>query len=69
MDSLDILINAGGLNVSINVGPNQVVKRTPALGRAYIYLSSFKGHLLSVRQKDGELGFADSRISASSRKV
>lgn len=30
----------------------------PALGRDYVYLSSSQGHLLSVRQKDGELGFA-----------
>jgi hypothetical protein len=30
----------------------------PALGRDYIYLSSSQGHLLSVRQKDGEVRFA-----------
>jgi len=30
----------------------------PALGRDYIYLSSSLGHLVSVRQTDGELGFA-----------
>lgn len=29
----------------------------PALGRDYMYLSSAWGHLVSVRQKDGSLGF------------
>jgi len=37
---------------------NTQVFSPPALGRDYIYLSSSLGHLLSVRQKDGELGFA-----------
>jgi Ca-activated chloride channel family protein len=29
----------------------------PALGRDYMYLSSARGHLVSVRQKDGSVGF------------
>ena len=37
---------------------NMQVFSPPALGHDYIYLSSSQGHLLSVRQKDGELGFA-----------
>ena len=40
------------------VNANRQVFSPPALGRDYIYLSSSQGHLLSVRQKDGELGFA-----------
>ena len=40
------------------VDPNMQVFSPPALGHDYIYLSSSLGHLLSVRQKDGELGFA-----------
>lgn len=30
----------------------------PALGREYLYLSSSSGHIVSVRQRDGQLGFA-----------
>lgn len=37
---------------------NTQVFSPPALGHDYIYLSTSQGHLLSVRQKDGELGFA-----------
>jgi len=40
------------------VNANTQVFSPPALGRDYIYLSSSQGHLLSVRQKDGELGFS-----------
>lgn len=40
------------------VDPNMQVFSPPALGHDYIYLSSSLGHLLSVRQKDGALGFA-----------
>jgi outer membrane protein assembly factor BamB len=40
------------------VDPNIQVFSPPALGRDYIYLSSSLGHLLSMRQKDGKLGFA-----------
>jgi len=29
----------------------------PSLGREYMYLSGTLGHLVSVRQKDGALGF------------
>jgi outer membrane protein assembly factor BamB len=39
------------------IDPNTQVFSPPALGHDYIYLSSSLGHLLSVRQKDGELGF------------
>ena len=39
------------------VNGNAQVFSPPALGRDYMYLSSAWGHLVSVRQKDGSVGF------------
>src|SRR5579859_7716045 len=40
-----------------SVNGNMQVFSPPALGRDYMYLSSAWGHLVSVRQKDGSVGF------------
>ena len=39
------------------VGEDSQVFSPPALGDQFMYLSSALGHLLSVRQQDGEVGF------------
>ncbi len=40
------------------INGNTQVFSPPALGREYMYLSSAQGHLLSVRQTDGGVGFS-----------
>jgi outer membrane protein assembly factor BamB len=52
----------GGVNWRAEVKGSKVngamqVFSPPSLGREYMYLSSGLGHLVSVRQKDGKIGF------------
>jgi outer membrane protein assembly factor BamB len=39
------------------IGDNAQIFAPPALGRKNMYLCSVQGHLLSVRQDDGQVGF------------
>jgi outer membrane protein assembly factor BamB len=46
-----------GLARGKDVGRNAQIFAPPALGTANMYLCSTRGHLLSVRQDDGQVGF------------
>jgi len=50
-------ITGKAVSGNMPVSGNMQVFSPPALGREYMYLTSAWGHMVSVRQKDGSVGF------------
>jgi outer membrane protein assembly factor BamB len=57
LDAADGQIRWQGLAKGKEIGDNARIFAPPALGRKNMYLCSVQGHLLSVRQEDGRVGF------------